>query len=57
MTYLKVYRDKAGDWRWIRYASNGEEVSASTEGYENKAHAIEQARELNADIEDMRVDE
>lgn len=33
----EFYKDKAGEWRWRRYATNGENVGASTEGYKNLA--------------------
>lgn len=31
------YVDEAGEWRWRRFAANGEQVGASTEGYKNRA--------------------
>jgi uncharacterized protein YegP (UPF0339 family) len=32
-----VYRDKRGEYRWRRRASNGEIVGASSEGYKKRA--------------------
>jgi uncharacterized protein YegP (UPF0339 family) len=42
----EVYRDKAGDWRWRRIASNGEIVADSGEGYSRKFDALMAAREV-----------
>jgi len=36
---LEVYKDKRGEFRWRRTASNGKVVGASTEGYKSKADA------------------
>lgn len=33
---ITVYKDKAGEWRWTREASNGNIVGSSSEGYKNK---------------------
>lgn len=51
---VEVYRDDAGEWRWRRFAGNGELVSESGEGYANKSHAVTQAVKLN-DEPDMVV--
>lgn len=40
----EVYKDRAGEWRWRRKASNGQTVGASTEGYKNKQDCIANAR-------------
>jgi uncharacterized protein YegP (UPF0339 family) len=40
----EFYKDKAGEWRWHRTASNGKIVGASTEGYKNKSDCEENAR-------------
>jgi len=34
---FEVYRDKRGEYRWRRKASNGRIVGASSEGYKKKA--------------------
>lgn len=44
---VKVFRDGTGEWRWQRKAANGEIVSVSGEGYQNKEHAINMAEQLN----------
>lgn len=44
---VTVYQDEAGEWRWRRQSANGEIVSTSGEGYENKTHAQDMAFELN----------
>lgn len=51
MEKVKVTKDAAGEFRWMRYAANGEELSASTEGYKDKGYATEQAIDKNADCE------
>lgn len=45
--YVKVYQDEAGEWRWTRRARNGEALAASTEGYEDRAYALERAEADN----------
>jgi uncharacterized protein YegP (UPF0339 family) len=54
--HVKVYRSKEGDWRWVTIASNNERIASSTEGYENKGHAVEQAKALNPGI-DVKVED
>lgn len=46
-----VYESHEGDWRWKRVAPNNETLSASSEGYERKRYAEDQAKKLNPDIE------
>jgi uncharacterized protein YegP (UPF0339 family) len=49
---VRVYESRDGDWRWTRYdAGNNETLSESSEGFTDKSYAIEQAKELNPDIE------
>lgn len=31
------YPDNRGEWRWVYYASNGEEIAVSSEGYVHEA--------------------
>jgi len=33
MAYFKKYRDTRGEWRWTFYATNGEQIAVSSEGY------------------------
>ncbi len=36
-------KDSKGEWRWVYYARNGEEIAVSSEGYKNRSdceHAI-----------------
>lgn len=47
MDKVRVHKDANGDWMWSRESSNGEPLSRSTEGYENKAHAVEMANDKN----------
>lgn len=35
-----MYRDAKKEWRWVYYASNGEEIAVSSEGYVNKADCL-----------------
>lgn len=48
-----VYRGDDGDWRWTVKAPNGEIVADSSEGYRNKAHAVEMAARLFPDYEQV----
>jgi uncharacterized protein len=36
---FELYQDKKGEWRWRRFATNGQIVGASSEGYRSKADA------------------
>ncbi len=40
----EIYKDRAGEWRWTRTASNGKIVGSSSEGYKNKADCIANAQ-------------
>lgn len=40
----EFYKDKGGEWRWRRTASNGRIVGASTQGYVNKSDCVENAK-------------
>lgn len=47
---LEFYRDRKGDHRWRRIASNGEIVGASSEGYRSKKDCEANAnRDTNGD--------
>ena len=37
--HFKLYKDASGHWRWTLYASNGNKIADSGEGYVNKADA------------------
>lgn len=37
MGYYQMYTGHDGDWWWRYVASNGNEISRSSEGYRNKA--------------------
>ncbi|MBK7308463.1 MAG: DUF1508 domain-containing protein [Chitinophagaceae bacterium] len=39
-----IYQDPSKKWRWRRTASNGNIVGASTEGYDNRADCVSNAR-------------
>lgn len=34
--YFEKYKDRAGEWRWTLYASNGKKIADSGEGYINE---------------------
>ncbi len=36
---VRVYKDKAGEWRWSVDAANGNRLADSGEGYKNKEDA------------------
>ena len=38
---FEVYKDKRGEWRWRRKASNGKIVGAASEGYKSKSDCEE----------------
>ena len=40
----EFYKDKSGEWRWRRTATNGRIVGAATEGYINRLDCIENAK-------------
>ena len=40
---LQIYKDKRGEFRWRRTASNGEIIGASSESYKSKKHCEENA--------------
>ncbi|MCW5935762.1 MAG: DUF1508 domain-containing protein [Fimbriimonadaceae bacterium] len=44
MDTWKIYQDSRNEWRWTRYAPNGQIVGASTEGYRNRADCVANAR-------------
>lgn len=39
LPYYRLYKDKAGEWRWTYVARNGNSIAASSEGYSRKADA------------------
>jgi len=36
----EIYKDRKGEWRWRRFATNGNLVGASTEGYVNRGDCV-----------------
>jgi uncharacterized protein YegP (UPF0339 family) len=46
---VRVYEDKAGEYRWTARDSNGEAVADSNEGYKTRWSAYEAARDLFPD--------
>ena len=46
----RIFKDKAGEWRFTILARNGEPI-ATSEGYANRADAERTARLLEADLE------
>ncbi len=44
--YIKVFRDKKGEYRFGAYAANHEEVTASGESFKHLDYAERKAREL-----------
>lgn len=39
----EFYKDAGGKWRWKRFAPNGIQVGASSQGYANKSDCLENA--------------
>jgi uncharacterized protein YegP (UPF0339 family) len=56
---VELYKDHAGEWRWRRFAENGEEIGASTEGYKNRADCIENAKMngITFSLDDEKVED
>lgn len=48
---VHVFKDKAGEWRWRRRATNGRIIATSGDGYVNHSHALKMAVRLNPDAE------
>lgn len=44
--HVKVYKDRAGQWRWTLYARNGRKIATCGEGYKNRKHATKMVRRL-----------
>ena len=44
MDKWEFYTDAKGEWRWRRFAPNGKQVGASSEGYKNKADCVANAK-------------
>ncbi len=36
----RLYKDKAGEWRWSYEAKNGQQISKSSEGYVKKSDCM-----------------
>ena len=43
---IEIYQDRAGEWRWTFYASNGRKIADSGEGYASEYNAVRAARRL-----------
>ena len=41
---IKLYKDKASQWRWRRVSTNGRIVGASSEGYSRKSACKDNAQ-------------
>lgn len=48
--FVRVFRDRKGEWRWTRRSRNGRIISTSGEGYVDKSHTLTMAQELNPDV-------
>lgn len=54
--HVRVQADSQGEWYWHRTdGDNGKVLSGSTESYTKRSHALDQAFELNADIDTVEV--
>lgn len=47
---VEVFRGDDGDWYWRRIATNGEELSRSSEGYQEQGEAVHMAGTVNKGI-------
>lgn len=52
---LTLYRDRAGEWRWNRKASNGRVISDSGESYVDRRDAIHGMHTANSDFRELRL--
>lgn len=52
---VEVREAADGGFFWRRFASNGEELSRSSETYTHEQHALDQAEELNPGVPVMVV--
>jgi uncharacterized protein YegP (UPF0339 family) len=43
-----IGRDHRGEWRWMYYAPNGEEVAVATEGYFNRENCYRDIERMKA---------
>lgn len=55
MDIVRFYKDAAGDWRWRRTADNGEIIGASTEGYVQLSHAVDNFTRLQKKTFELQV--
>lgn len=55
---VRVYPGVDGDYRWQAFATNGEEIAESSEGYRNHLDALSAAQALypGVEIEDVVVE-
>lgn len=51
----RIYRDRAGGWRWRFVAANGEKTAAS-EAYTRKADAVRAARRQRESAATARIE-
>lgn len=57
--YVRVYTDKAGEWRWTAYSNNGRKLADSGEGFKSESYclaAVEQAFPLTRVVADQDSD-
>ena len=52
---FEVYQDKAGEYRWRRFAKNGQQVGRSTEGYKNKSDAEKNMKRGAKDSDKLEI--
>lgn len=43
---MRIYQDKAGEWRWSLRADNGRKVADSGEGYKTRHGVIQAVRRI-----------
>ena len=46
---IRVWQDRAEEWRWTLIAANGEPIGDSAEGYADKGHALRMAERVRGD--------
>lgn len=56
ITTVRVKQDTKGQYYWVGYASNGEEIDRSSESYDAYSYAAQQAAMLHPDATVLRTE-
>ena len=53
--FARIYKDRAGEWRWQVIATNRKIVAVSGEGYVKQSHATEMVSKLFTSLDRIEV--